>query len=77
MTSKAPRTFRFLTVKQIKRLHARKVIQSGLPTQPDLLESAANSPINVKNYGKVYNIFKLAANLSEKKNQESCISGWQ
>jgi prophage maintenance system killer protein len=59
-------TFRFLTVSQVKRLHARQVIAHGRPTQPALLESAVNSPMNVKHYEGVNDIFKLAANLAAK-----------
>lgn len=66
MASQAARTIRFLTAKQIQRLHARQVVQNGHPTQPELLESAATSPMNVNHYEQTDDIFKLAANLSEK-----------
>lgn len=59
-------TFRFLTVSQVKKLHSRHVIPHGRPTQPDLLESAVQSPINIKYYSNENDLFTLAANLSEK-----------
>ncbi|KAJ5678681.1 DOC family protein [Penicillium macrosclerotiorum] len=62
----ASKTFRFLTVTQVQRLHARFVVANAVPTQPGMLESAADSPKNMKHYAKQEDIFQLAANLAEK-----------
>jgi death-on-curing family protein len=47
------------------RLH-RALIIDAPPTQPSLLDSAVQSPINIKYYTNEKNIFLLAANLSER-----------
>ncbi|KAJ5640290.1 DOC family protein [Penicillium longicatenatum] len=57
---------RFLTVSQIQRLHARFVAANSVPAQPSMLESAVHSPMNMKHYAKVEDVFQLAANLAEK-----------
>ncbi|KAJ5731812.1 DOC family protein [Penicillium malachiteum] len=57
---------RFLTVSQIQRLHARSVALNSVPVQLSMLESAAHSPMNMKHYAKVEDIFQLAANPAEK-----------
>ncbi len=62
----ATNTLRFLTVSQVQRLHARFVAPNAVPSQPSMLESAVNSPMNMKHYAKEKDIFKLAANLAEK-----------
>ena len=56
---------RFLTVAQVKRLHGL-LIRNAQPTQPGLLESAVQSPLNINYYDNQQNLFQLAANLSEK-----------
>lgn len=58
-------TYRFLTVAQVRRLYITFVAEAD-PSQPTLLESAVNSPINVKHYGQENDLFKLAATPSEK-----------
>ncbi len=62
----AARTIRFLTATQIQCLHTTVVIRGAQPSQVVLLESAANSPPNVKYYTQTENVFQLAAVLSEK-----------
>ncbi|KAL2670644.1 hypothetical protein Neosp_014432 [[Neocosmospora] mangrovei] len=62
MSSAVP--YRFLTVAQVKRLHMRHITKA-LPTQPAMLESAVNSPINHEHYGQK-NLFVLAGVLAEK-----------
>lgn len=57
--------FRFLTATQVKRLH-NTLVTSTQPTQPSLLESAVQSPLNIKYYNNQQNLFQLAAALSEK-----------
>ncbi|KAF2788603.1 DOC family protein [Melanomma pulvis-pyrius CBS 109.77] len=57
--------FRFLTAAQVRRLHG-VFIGNAQPTQPALLESAVQSPINIKYYNNQQNLFQLAASLSEK-----------
>ncbi|KAF2009041.1 DOC family protein [Aaosphaeria arxii CBS 175.79] len=64
MTSNV-RKFRFLTVAQVKRLHGVFMGETNL-SQPSLLESAVQSPINIKYYENQQNAFRLAASLSEK-----------
>ncbi|KAL4780180.1 DOC family protein [Aspergillus varians] len=49
----ATKTFRFLTSPQIQRLHAKFIIPNVTPTQLSMLESATNSPMNMKHYGQV------------------------
>ncbi|DAA73865.1 TPA_exp: Uncharacterized protein A8136_3851 [Trichophyton benhamiae CBS 112371] len=61
-----PPNIRFLTVSQVKRLHATIISPNTVPTQPDLLESAVHSPMNLNHYAGQEDIFQLAANLSEK-----------
>lgn len=65
MTSPAAKTFRFLTSAQVIRLH-QTAISKAQPSQPAMLESAVNSPMNIKHYEKEENVFQLAANLAEK-----------
>ncbi|KAK2764296.1 hypothetical protein FQN54_008988 [Arachnomyces sp. PD_36] len=62
----AAKTIRFLTSKQVQRLHGIWISASAQPSQPHLLESAINSPMSVKYYTNQDNVFQLAANLSEK-----------
>lgn len=57
---------RFLTAIQVQRLHTVLVIPDAVPTQPSMLESAVHSPMNLKHYGKMEDVFQLAANLAEK-----------
>ena len=57
--------FRFLTAAQVKRLHGT-LIGTTQPTQPALLESAVQSPLNIKYYNNQQDLFQLAAALSEK-----------
>lgn len=57
---------RFLTVSQVQRLHARFVVPNAVPVQPNMLESAIHSPMNMKHYAKQEDVFQLAANLAEK-----------
>ncbi|KAJ6018381.1 hypothetical protein N7499_003695 [Penicillium canescens] len=57
---------RFLTVSQVQRLHARFVVPNAVPVQPNMLESAIHSPMNMKHYAKEEDVFQLAANLAEK-----------
>ena len=65
MASAATKTFRFLTSTQIQRLHVNFVSLSS-PTQPELLESEADGPLNAKHFGGQDNVLQLAANLSDK-----------
>ena len=60
------RTLRFLTASQVQRLHSTAIYWEGRPSQPDLLESAVASPINIRHYTQQENLFQLAACLSEK-----------
>ncbi|RAL09230.1 type II toxin-antitoxin system death-on-curing family toxin [Aspergillus homomorphus CBS 101889] len=62
----ATKTIRFLTASQVQRLHAALVISNAVPTQTGLLESVVPSPMNLKHYAKVEDVFQLAANLAEK-----------
>jgi death-on-curing family protein len=57
--------FRFLTAAQVTRLH-NTLVTSAQPTQPSMLESAVQSPINIKHYTNEQNVFQLAASLTEK-----------
>jgi death-on-curing family protein len=59
-------TFKFLMAVQVQRLHARYISPNSVPIQPDMLESAIHSPMNLKHYTEQEDIFQLAANLSEK-----------
>jgi death-on-curing family protein len=61
----ASQKIRFLTANQVKQLYANFIANAAL-TQPILLESAVQSPINVKYDGGQNNLFQLAAILSEK-----------
>lgn len=56
---------RFLTTKQVTRLHNLS-IRHGQPTQPSLLGSALQSPLNIMHYTNEQNVFQLAASLSER-----------
>lgn len=66
MAAPATKTFRFLTLSQINRLHGVYINPNAQPTQPNLLQSAVDSPMNIKHYEKQDNLFQLAASLSEK-----------
>ncbi|KPM41904.1 hypothetical protein AK830_g4606 [Neonectria ditissima] len=57
-------SYRFLTASQVKKLYARHIAKSS-PTQPSMLESAINSPINHEHYGET-DLFKLAGVLAQK-----------
>jgi death-on-curing family protein len=57
--------FRFLTAEQVRHLHFLW-ISNAHPSQPYLLESAVQSPMNIKHYNNEQNLFQLAASLSEK-----------
>jgi death-on-curing family protein len=65
MASAVTMTYRFLTPRQIQRIHQIYVSQNPA-TQPELLDSASNGPMNAKHYGNQDNVFQLAANLSDK-----------
>ncbi|KAF1952493.1 hypothetical protein CC80DRAFT_596584 [Byssothecium circinans] len=58
-------THRFLTTNQIKRIYAI-AIANNPPTQPSLLESAVQSPINTAYYENNQDLFSLAGILSTK-----------
>lgn len=62
----ATKVLRFLTAAQIQRLHAAWVNPNAQPTQPIMLDSAVQSPMNIKYYTNQQNVFQLAASLSEK-----------
>jgi death-on-curing family protein len=62
----ADRTIRFLTLSQVQFLHVKLVTPNAAPTQPAMLESAIQSPMNLKHYAKQEDVFQLAANLAEK-----------
>jgi hypothetical protein len=57
--------FRFLTAAQVKRLD-NVLIANAQPTQLALLESAVQSPVNIKYCSNQQNLLQLAASLSEK-----------
>ncbi len=61
-------SFKFLTTAQILRLHSLYIRPATLPTQPILLESAAEAPLNTLSYGppSQHTLFYLAANVAEK-----------
>lgn len=56
--------YRFLTAAQVKRLYTLHIAKS-LPTQPTMLDSAVDSPINNKYYGQT-DLFQLAGILAQK-----------
>ncbi|KAG6037113.1 hypothetical protein E4U41_005325 [Claviceps citrina] len=56
---------RFLTALQAKRLHAQ-LIAPSLPSQPTMLDSAVDSPMNHKHYHGQTDVFQLAGTLAEK-----------
>lgn len=58
------KTTRFLTASQVRHLYQRCII-SAVPTQPTMLESAVDSPVNHQYYGE-NNIFRLAGLLATK-----------
>lgn len=62
----AVRAFYFLTSNQVQLLHKLHITKHPTLQQPNLLESACHSPINLKHYGNQEDVFQLAANLSEK-----------
>lgn len=66
MATAANRTLRFLTAAQVQRLHAGWINPNAQPTQPSMLESAIQSPMNINHYNNQENVFQLAAALSEK-----------
>ena len=45
-------SLRFLTSKQIQRLHISWINPHGPLSQPDMLESAVHSPINLEHYNR-------------------------
>lgn len=51
-TRMAARAFRFLTLAQVQRLHAKLIIPNAFPTQSDMLESAIHSPMNLDHYAQ-------------------------
>ena len=57
-------SYRFLTVAQVMRLHRRHIAKAS-PTQPAMLESAVNSPVNHEHFGQKC-FFILAGVLAEK-----------
>lgn len=57
-------TYRFLTASQVKRLYTQHIATQS-PTQPSMLDSAVNSPMNHKYYGQT-DLFQLAGVLAEK-----------
>ena len=59
-------SLRFLTSKQLQRLHITWINPHNPLSQPGMLESAVHSPINLEHYSKQRNPFQLAADLSEK-----------
>ncbi|PLB43278.1 DOC family protein [Aspergillus steynii IBT 23096] len=59
-------TIWFLTRRQIERLHMKSIAPNTLPTQPNLLESAIHSPMNMKHYGQVVDVLELAAHLASR-----------
>ena len=61
----ASKTHRFLNANQVKRLYAT-FIANALPTQPELLESAVASPINIQHYTGQQDLFALAGDFSAK-----------
>ncbi|GAD97159.1 hypothetical protein PVAR5_5830 [Paecilomyces variotii No. 5] len=62
----ASKTIQFLTLSQIQRLHARFIAPKAIPAQPDMLESALHSPMNLNHYTNEEDEFQLAANFAEK-----------
>ena len=58
-------TRKFLTAPLVKRLYLTFVANAA-PTQEALLESAVNSPANIKHYNRQDNVFVLAAELATK-----------
>jgi hypothetical protein len=73
----ATKTLRFLTATQIQRLHAAWVNPNAQPTQPIMLDSAVQSPINIKYYTNQQNVFQLAAKPLRKDYEESRLPGWK
>ncbi len=57
-------SYRFLTPVQVKRLYTRHIAKPA-PTQPAMLESTINSPMNHIYYGQT-DLFQLAGILAEK-----------
>jgi death-on-curing family protein len=56
---------KFLTAPLVKRLYLT-FVANATPTQEALLESAVNSPMNIKHYNQQDNVFVLAAELATK-----------
>uniref|UniRef100_A0A1Y1MH38 Fido domain-containing protein n=1 Tax=Photinus pyralis TaxID=7054 RepID=A0A1Y1MH38_PHOPY len=56
--------YRFLTATQVKRLYYKYIARLS-PTQPTMLESAIDSPMNHKRYGQT-DLFQLAGVLAQK-----------
>jgi death-on-curing family protein len=56
---------KFLTADLVKRLYLT-FVANALPTQEALLESAVNSPMNIKHYNQQDDVFVLAAELAVK-----------
>ncbi|KAF1358856.1 hypothetical protein EJ07DRAFT_20704, partial [Lizonia empirigonia] len=59
------KTYRFLTANQVKRLYTTFIADLE-PTQPNLLESAVQSPMNIKYYANQNDLFALAGDFSTK-----------
>ncbi|PNY18155.1 Uncharacterized protein TCAP_07594 [Tolypocladium capitatum] len=57
-------SYRFLTAVQVKNLYTLHIARSS-PTQPAMLDSAINSPMNHKYYGQT-DLFQLAGILAER-----------
>jgi death-on-curing family protein len=56
---------KFLTAALVKRLYLT-FVADALPTQEALLESAVNSPMNIKHHNRQNDVFVLAAELAVK-----------
>ncbi|RMZ72879.1 DOC family [Pyrenophora seminiperda CCB06] len=65
-TNNNVRKLLFLTTSQVKRLHGTMIMRGAQPTQPALLESAVDAPLNIVHYTNEQNLFLLAAHLSDK-----------
>ncbi|KAJ5963424.1 uncharacterized protein N7479_003300 [Penicillium vulpinum] len=63
MTTQMPQ---FLTMLQIQRLHHRFAVPCAPLTQPSILESAVNAPVDKNHYENDRDVFRLAAILAER-----------
>jgi death-on-curing family protein len=61
-----PKPLRFLTASQVQRLYNTFILAAASPTQPSLLDSAIQSPININHYNNQNDVFALAGELSVK-----------